>query len=727
MGIIQQNLVNPCSITHTRTVTSNTTNLNAQTLFGADYTADSCKNLIINNGVSIGGTDLFLPALDVPSGMNGSMKIINNGSILGAGGKGGQWTQGDGYTDSACTTRGGGRLLLCTNYSYENEDGTNNDSNLVYGRPGAFLFDLNGNFIKKLNVPINNPTLRSGSYSTCVAIGGDRMFVAVNQSYNASQTYWPSEGFHIYDLNGNLVSNGTAIRYSSATSNWCCSIAANENYVVVGDLGMGTGTFGGYYTPGVYVYNHSGVYQAHWRGTDTGNSGYNGFGYSVDINEADDIVVGAPFWNSSNATSPNVGAVYYFPNFSNSGQVKMQGPATPHNSTSGGYPNHYNPNPHFGRQVQIGKTTIMTSSPFSYGFSNVNPTSGENTSEMGEVSFWNFSGQLLANRVPKFTNDPTNKNDGYRFGSRGIAKPTPEPSADEYWLAVTSAETGWQAFWQNQQYMAMYDNQFNQVGTFAPRNSYSISCGSNFESDTGVCMTPAGADYPRVIIAGGTVRVNRDKGSIMIYEHEKFRSAPTAVPMPGDSSGYVDVWNIGSPDVNNVVNQAGILTGGNYLKWHYIMRGEDGGDAIRCNSANVGINNQGTIYGGGGGGGSGCKQYVSGSYDEGKGGIGGNGQGYNQSQTNAPSSSIQQGGNGGTYGNDGVRGTGDGIGIPTSYGDRIRNQSFGVGGFKYNHRKYNFKRSPILSHDGGQAGFIVTSMNNNSVEFFNNGTRGGRL
>ena len=72
-----------------------------------------------------------------------------------------------------------------------------------------------------------------------------------------------------------------------------------------------------------------------------------------------------------------------------------------------------------------------------------------------------------------------------------------------------------------------------------------------------------------------------------------------------------------------------------------------------------------------------------------------------------------------------MRGTGDGIGIPTSYGDRIRNQSWE--GFKYNHRKYNFKRSPILSHDGGQSGFIVTSTNNNSVEFFNNGTRGGRL
>ena len=90
MSIIQQYLVNPCSTTHTRTVSSNTTNLNAQTLFGSDFTADSCKNLIINSGVSIGGTDLTKPALDIPSGMGGSMKIINYGSILGAGGKGGK-------------------------------------------------------------------------------------------------------------------------------------------------------------------------------------------------------------------------------------------------------------------------------------------------------------------------------------------------------------------------------------------------------------------------------------------------------------------------------------------------------------------------------------------------------------------------------------------------------------------------------------------------------------
>ena len=717
MGIIQQNLVNPCSITHTRTVTSNTTNLNAQTLFGADYTADSCKNLIINNGVSIGGTDLFLPALDVPSGMNGSMKIINNGSILGAGGKGGQITQGNGFNDSACTTRGGGRLLLCTNTSYENENGTNNDSNLVYGRPGAFLFDLNGNFIKRLNVPINNPSLRSGSYQTTVAIGGDRMFVGVNQKYNASQTYWPSEGFHIYDLNGNLVSNGTAIRHGNATAEWCHSIAANDNYVVIGDRGFGDGYFGGYYICGVYVYNHSGTHIANWRGTDTGANGTDGFGWSVDINAADDIVVGANLKNS------NEGAVYYFPNFNNTGQVKIT-PPTPQNCTSGGYPNHINCNPHFGRQVLIGKTTIMATSPFGRHFYDKNPSTGAGTAETGEVSFFNFSGTLLSKKPPEFTYDPTNKNHGYRYGSRGIAKPTPEPATgDEYWLAVTSSETGFRQYFQNAQYIAMYDSSFNQVGTFACRNSYSVTCGSEFESDTGACMTPAGADYPRVIIAGGTVRVNQDKGSIMIFEHENFRLAPNAVPMPATSGGSgLEVWDIGSPDVNGTVNQAGVTTNGKYLKWHYIMRGEDGGDAIRCNSGNVGINNQGTIYGGGGGGGSGCKQYVSGSYDEGKGGPGGNGQGYNQSQSNAPSSSIQQGGNGGTYGNDGVRGTGDGIGIPTSYGDRIR-----TGVFKYNHRKTHFTRSPILSHDGGQAGFIVTSTNGSAFDFFSQGVSGGRL
>ena len=131
MSIIQQHLVNPCSTTHTRTVTSNTTNLNAQTLFGSDFTADSCKNLIINSGVSIGGTDLTKPALDIPEGMGGSMKIINYGSILGAGGKGGTRSV-NGYSTVACTSNGGGRIITLSDGADLDDIGTRSNSSYPY-------------------------------------------------------------------------------------------------------------------------------------------------------------------------------------------------------------------------------------------------------------------------------------------------------------------------------------------------------------------------------------------------------------------------------------------------------------------------------------------------------------------------------------------------------------------------------------------------------------------
>ncbi len=712
MGIIQQSLLSRKETT--QVVSSTTTNLNIQPLFGSSWSDSISKRLIINNGVSIGGTDLNYPAMDIPSGMGGDLTITNYGSILGAGGKGGDWTANDGWQDSACTTRGGGRLLLGTVVAPDNEDGTYNTGQ-PYGRPGAFLFDLNGNFIKKLNVPLNNPSQATGSYDICLAIGGNRMFVGVNQKYNASQTYWPSEGFHIYDLQGNLVSNGTAIRHGNATANWCSSMAANDSYLVIGDRGFASCTFGGYCACGVYVYNHSGGHVANWRGTDIAATGIDQFGWDVDINAANDIVVGAP------GLSNNHGAVYYFPNFNTSGQVKIN-PPTAQNTTTGSYPNHYNPSNCFGRDVLIGKNTIMVSAPFARHFYQHSPSSGSPAQETGEISFFNFSGSLLSKKIPNFSGQSGYYN-GYRYGGKGIAKVMPEPAnaSDAYWLAATPRETGWGAWWANHQYVGMYDSSLNQVGTYAPSNSNSVTVsGGYYQGNTGLSMTPADAEFPRVFICGGTVNVNKKMGSIMIFEHSNFRLAPTAQTMPSTASGGTEEFSIGSPDVNGTVNQAGV-TSDKYLKWTYLQRGDDGGDAIRCNSANVGINNQGTIYGGGGGGGTGCKvtQYPN---DPAFGGRGGNGQGYNQSQSNAPSSSIAQGGHGGTYGNDGAGGSGNGIGVVTSYGDRIRN-----GIFRYNHRKYNFRRSPIMTHQGGQAGFIATSTNNNPITFYNNGTRGGRL
>ena len=67
-------------------VSATTTNLNASTLFGANYGAGVAKRLIINPGVTVGGTSAGTPALTIPSGLTGSLIIDNYGSIQGAGG-----------------------------------------------------------------------------------------------------------------------------------------------------------------------------------------------------------------------------------------------------------------------------------------------------------------------------------------------------------------------------------------------------------------------------------------------------------------------------------------------------------------------------------------------------------------------------------------------------------------------------------------------------------------
>ncbi len=83
MAIIQQGIL--ARKETTQVVSSTVTNLDIQPLFGSSWSDSISKRLIINNGVSIGGTDLNYPAMDIPSGMGGDLTITNYGSILGAG------------------------------------------------------------------------------------------------------------------------------------------------------------------------------------------------------------------------------------------------------------------------------------------------------------------------------------------------------------------------------------------------------------------------------------------------------------------------------------------------------------------------------------------------------------------------------------------------------------------------------------------------------------------
>jgi hypothetical protein len=66
------------------TVSSSTTNVDANTLFGDDYDVNYPKIIDINSGVTIGGSGD--EAIDIPSGLASTLTINNAGTVIGFGG-----------------------------------------------------------------------------------------------------------------------------------------------------------------------------------------------------------------------------------------------------------------------------------------------------------------------------------------------------------------------------------------------------------------------------------------------------------------------------------------------------------------------------------------------------------------------------------------------------------------------------------------------------------------
>lgn len=77
---------------------SNSTNQNASTIFGSDFSTNIPKILIIPSGVHIGGTGFGTGnrGLTVPSGMSSTLDIQNAGTISGSGGAAGGGNGGAG-------------------------------------------------------------------------------------------------------------------------------------------------------------------------------------------------------------------------------------------------------------------------------------------------------------------------------------------------------------------------------------------------------------------------------------------------------------------------------------------------------------------------------------------------------------------------------------------------------------------------------------------------------
>jgi len=94
-----------------KTYSSGATNQDASNIFGDDYGVDYPKEIVINSGVELGATSTSQEALQIDSGMSGSMTITNNGTLSGAGGSANGGTGGDAFeADVSCTLVNNGTI-----------------------------------------------------------------------------------------------------------------------------------------------------------------------------------------------------------------------------------------------------------------------------------------------------------------------------------------------------------------------------------------------------------------------------------------------------------------------------------------------------------------------------------------------------------------------------------------------------------------------------------------
>lgn len=94
-----------------KTYTSGATNQNASSVFGDDYGVNYPKEIVINSGVELGATSTGEEALQINSGLSGTMTITNNGTLSGAGGSANGGAGGDAFeANVACTLINNGTI-----------------------------------------------------------------------------------------------------------------------------------------------------------------------------------------------------------------------------------------------------------------------------------------------------------------------------------------------------------------------------------------------------------------------------------------------------------------------------------------------------------------------------------------------------------------------------------------------------------------------------------------
>ena len=168
-----------------RTFNATATNQTGATMFGDDYTLDYPKEIVVDANVTVGATSTSNSAIQISSGLQGTISLTNNGSIEGAGG--------------AASTQGGTALTCSSTVTVVN-NGTikgGGGGGGTGGTGGKGVFTGSATFSSLVDeggggssTPQNNkPTWLNSIYTGAgnldgVGVVGDRLWGGINAQFN---------------------------------------------------------------------------------------------------------------------------------------------------------------------------------------------------------------------------------------------------------------------------------------------------------------------------------------------------------------------------------------------------------------------------------------------------------------------------------------------------------------------------------------------------------------
>jgi len=217
------------------TISSDATNQNLSTIFGDDYDLDYPKLVVINSGVTVGGTSTSTPAINVPSGGAGTITITNGGNIYGKGGAAGA-VGGDAIVAAtACNVINNGNI----------KSGGGGGGN--GGAGGAGTTSVNSalnNFVDEGgapygsgNAPANDAPSWFSAYTPALngaGVVGDRKWGGVNNSNPQSGSVNTTWGWHTSSSNFNGVLANRGPFYCSF------QLGTTGTYTMTGSINNGT-------------------------------------------------------------------------------------------------------------------------------------------------------------------------------------------------------------------------------------------------------------------------------------------------------------------------------------------------------------------------------------------------------------------------------------------------------------------------------------------------------